>query len=154
MFATLIGGEMVHVPFRGEGPALIELMAGRLDLFFGNTASVMKYHEARQLKVLGLSWPRRSPLMPDVPAAPEYGMPDFVASAWFAIAAPPGTPAALASRINTAIGDVVRMPEVRDRFLALGSEPIAGTPGEMASMLTAERARWKKVIDSAHVKLD
>jgi tripartite-type tricarboxylate transporter receptor subunit TctC len=154
MFATLIGGEMVHVPFRGEGPALIDLLAGRLDLFFGNTASVMKYREARQVKLLGLSWPRRSPLMPDVPAAPEYGMPDFVASAWFAIAAPPGTPAALVDRLNAALADVIKLPEVRERFLALGSEPVAGKPAEMAAMLTAERARWKKVIETANVKLD
>jgi tripartite-type tricarboxylate transporter receptor subunit TctC len=154
MFATMIGGEMVHVPFRGEGPALIELIAGRLDLFFGNTASVMKYHEARQVKLLGLSWPRRSPLMPDVPAAPEYGMPDFVASAWFAMAAPPGTPASIVDRLNAVIADVIKMPDVRERFLALGSEPVAGKPAEMASMLTGERARWKKVIETAHVKLD
>jgi tripartite-type tricarboxylate transporter receptor subunit TctC len=153
MFATMIGGEMVHVPFRGEGPALIELMAGRLDLFFGNTASVMKYREARQVKLLGLSWPRRSPLMREVPAAPEYGMPDFVASAWFAISAPPGTPAALADRINAAIAEVIKLPEVHERFLALGSEPIGSTPAEMATMLTAERARWKKVITDANVKL-
>jgi len=154
MFATMVGGEMVHVPFRGEGPALIELIAGRLDLFFGNTASVMKYREARQVKLLGLSWPRRSSLMPEVLAAPEYGMPDFVASAWFAIAAPPGTPAPLVNRINGAIADVIRMPEVRERFLALGSEPIAGTPAEMTSMLNAERARWKQVISTANVKVD
>jgi tripartite-type tricarboxylate transporter receptor subunit TctC len=128
-------------------------MAGRLDLFFGNTASVMKYHEARQVKLLGLSWPRRSPLMREVPSAPEYGLPDFVASAWFAISAPPGTPAALAERINTAIAEVIKLPEVHDRFLAIGSEPIAGTPSEMAAMLTAERARWTKVISDAKVKL-
>ena len=154
MFATMIGGEMVHVPFRGEGPALVELMAGRLDLFFGNTASVMKYHEARQVKLLGLSWPRRSPLMPDIPAATEYGMPDFVAAAWFAMAAPPGTPASIVDRVNSAVADVIKMSEVRERFVALGCEPVGGTPAEMASMLTAERARWKKVIDTAHVKLD
>jgi tripartite-type tricarboxylate transporter receptor subunit TctC len=154
MFATMIGGEMVHVPFRGEGPALIELIAGRLDLFFGNTASVMKYHEARQVKLLGLSWPRRSSLMPDVPAAPEYGMPDFIASAWFAISAPPATPARLVNRINAVLAEVIKMPDVRERFLALGSEPAGGPPAEMAAMLNAERARWKKVITTANVKLD
>jgi tripartite-type tricarboxylate transporter receptor subunit TctC len=114
----------------------------------------MKYREARQVKLLGLSWPRRSSLMPDVPAAPEYGLPDFIASAWFAIAAPPGTPAPLVNRINAAIAEVIKMPDVRERFLALGSEPVGGPPAEMASMLSAERARWKKVITTANVKVD
>ena len=113
----------------------------------------MKYREARQVKLLGLSWPRRSPLMREVPAAPEYGMPDFIASAWFAISAPPGTPAALADRINAAIAEVIKLPEVQERLLALGSEPIGSTSAEMAAMLTAERARWKKVITDANVKL-
>jgi tripartite-type tricarboxylate transporter receptor subunit TctC len=154
MFATMIGGEMVHVPFRGEGPALTELLGGRLDLFFGNTASVMRYREARQVKLLGLSWPRRSPLAPDVPASTEFGLPEFVASAWFAIAAPPGTPAAIVDKLNATIGEVIKMPDVREKFAAQGSEPMAGPPSEMASLLTAERARWKKVIETANVKLD
>jgi tripartite-type tricarboxylate transporter receptor subunit TctC len=154
MFATLVGGEMVHVPFRGEGPALNELLGGRLDLFFGNTASVIRYREAKQVKLLGLSWPKRSPLAPDVPASTEFGLPDFVASAWFAISAPPGTPPSIVERLNTAIGDVMKMPDVRERFAAQGSEPIGGTPADMAAMLTAERARWKKVIETANVKLD
>ena len=154
MFATMVGSEMVHVPFRGEGPALTELLAGRLDLFFGNTASVMRYREAKQVKLLGLSWPARSALMPEVPAGPEYGMADFIASAWFAIAAPPGTPAAIIEKLNTALADVIKTADVRERLTAQGSEPMGGTPADMAQLLTAERARWKKVIETANVKLD
>jgi tripartite-type tricarboxylate transporter receptor subunit TctC len=115
---------------------------------------VMRYREAKQVKLLGLSWPKRSPLAPDVPASTEFGLPDFVASAWFAIAAPPGTPSAIVEKLNAAINEVIKMPDVREKFAAQGSEPMAGPPSEMASLLTGERARWKKVIDTAHVKLD
>ncbi|TFZ06585.1 tripartite tricarboxylate transporter substrate binding protein [Ramlibacter henchirensis] len=154
MFATMIGGEMVHVPFRGEGPALTELLGGRLDLFFGNTASVMKYRDAKQVKLLGLASAKRSAMTPEVPAAPEFGMPEFIASAWFAVAAPPGTPQAIVDKLNAAIVDIMKMPDVRERFAAQGSEAIGGSPADMAAFLTAERARWKKVIETANVKAD
>lgn len=154
MFATLAGVEMVHVPFRGEGPALIELMGDRVDLFFGNSASVLKFYENKQVKLLGIAATKRSAMLPDIPANAEFGLPDFIASAWFAIMAPPGTPTALVSRLNTSANEVLRMPDVRERFLAQGAEAIGGTPAELTTFLNAERARWKKVIDTAKVKLD
>lgn len=154
MFATMAGVDMVHVPFRGEGPALIELMGGRVDLFFGNSASVLKYYESKQVKLLGIAAPKRSAMLPDIPANTEFGLPEFIASAWFAIMAPPGTPAAVVTRLNTATNDVLKMPDVRERFLAQGAEAIGGTPAELTAFLNAERARWKKVIDTANVKLD
>jgi tripartite-type tricarboxylate transporter receptor subunit TctC len=154
MFATMAGVDMVHVPFRGEGPALVELMGGRVDLFFGNSASVLKYHESKQVKLLGIAATKRSGMLPDIPANGEFGLPDFIASAWFAIMAPPGTPATVIARLNTTANEVLRMPDIRERFLAQGAEAIGGTPAELNSFLTAERARWKKVIDTANVKLD
>jgi len=154
MFATMAGVDMVHVPFRGEGPALIELMGGRVDLFFGNSASVLKYYEGKQVKLLGVAASKRSAMLPDVPANTEFGLPEFIASAWFAVIAPPGTPAAVVTRLTAAVNEVLKMPDVRERFLAQGAEAIGGTPAELTTFLNAERARWKKVIDTANVKLD
>ena len=154
MFATQVGVEMVHVPFKGEGPALTELMAGRIDLFFGNTASVTRYWEAKQLKLLGLAATKRSSLASGVPAAAEFGLPDFVATAWFALAAPPGTPAAIVDKLNGTVNEILRTPDVRERVAALGAEPMGGSSAEMTAFLHAERARWKKVIETANVKLD
>ncbi|MEJ7932419.1 tripartite tricarboxylate transporter substrate binding protein [Ramlibacter sp. AN1015] len=154
MFATMTGTQMVHVPFRGEGPALTELMGGRIDLFFGNTASVLKYLETKQVKLLGVAAPKRSSMVPDVPAGPEFGLPDFIASAWFGLVAPPGTPQPIVDKLNAAIGDILKMPDVRERLAATGAEPIGGSPAEMNKFLEAERNRWKKVIDAANVKLD
>lgn len=154
MFATMAGVEMVHVPFKGEGPALNELLGGRLDLFFGNTASVMKFREGKQVKLLGVAGTKRTSMMPEVPAGPEFGLPEFIASAWFAMSAPPGTPAAIVDKLNVAVSEILKMPDVRERFAAQGAEPLGGTPAEMNSFLAAERGRWKKVIDTANVKLD
>lgn len=154
MFATMAGVEMVHVPFKGEGPALNELLGGRLDLFMGNTASVMKFREGKQVKLLGVAGSKRTPMMPEVPANTEFGLPDFIASAWFAVSAPPGTPAPIVDKLNAALADILKMPDVRERFAAQGAEPLGGTPAEMNTFLSAERSRWKKVIDTANVKLD
>ncbi len=154
MFATMTGGDMVHVPFKGEGPAVTELLGGRIDLFFGNISAVLKFRDTKQVKLLGLASAQRGSMASDVPSAPENGMPDFIASAWFAVAAPPGTPAQIANKLNAAIGEIIRMPEVREKFAAQGAEAVGGSPAQMATFMTQERTRWKRVIDTANVKLD
>lgn len=154
MFATMVGADMVHVPFKGEGPALTELLGGRIDLFFGNISAVLKFQGTKQVKLLGLASSKRGSMAPDVPSAAESGMPDFVASAWFAVAAPPGTPPAIANKLNAAIVEIMKLPDVREKFAAQGAEVVGGTPAEMAAFMTTERARWKKVIDTANVKID
>ena len=154
MFASMTGVEMVHVPFKGEGPALVELLAGRVDLFFGNISAVLKFREGNRVKLLGLAAPRRGSMAPDVPTVAEGGVADFAASAWFAFAAPAGTPPAIAQKINAAVAEVLKQPDVQRKFAAQGAEVTGGTPAEMASFLDAERARWKKVIDTARVTLD
>ena len=154
MFASMTGVEMVHVPFKGEGPALVELLAGRVDLFFGNISAVLKFRDGNRVKLLGLAAPRRGSMAPDVPTVTEGGVADFAASAWFAFAAPAGTPVAIAQKINAAGAEVLKQPEVQRKFAAQGAEVTGGTPAEMASFLDAERTRWKKVIDTARVTLD
>ncbi len=154
MFATMVGADMVHVPFKGEGPTLTDLLGGRIDLFFGNISAVLKFRETKQVKLLGLASSKRGSMAPDVPSAAESGMPDFVASAWFAVAAPPGTPPAVANKLNAAIVEIMKLPDVREKFAAQGAEVVGGTPAEMAAFMTTERARWKKVIDTANVKID
>ena len=154
MFATMIGGDMVHVPFKGEGPALTELLGGRIDMFFGNISAVLKFRETKQVRLLGLASAKRGSMAPDVPSAIESGMPEFIASAWFAVAAPPGTPAAITGKLNAAIVDIMKLPDVREKFAAQGAEVVGGTPAEMTTFMNAERARWKRVIDTANVKID
>lgn len=154
MFATMTGTDMLHIPFKGEGPALTELLGGRVDLFMGNISAVLKFQDNKQVKLLGLASNKRGSMAPNVPTVAEGGLKDFVSSAWFVIAAPPGTPAPLAAKLNAAVTEVLKMPDVVQKFATYGAEPIGGTPAEMTAFINAERKRWKGVIDSAKVTLD
>ncbi len=154
MFATMTGTELVHVPFKGEGPALTELLGGRIDLFMGNISAVLKFQQNKQVKFLGMATPRRGSMAPDVPTGVEAGLPDFISSAWFALAAPPGTPAAVANKLNAAVAEALTAPDVQQKIASLGGEAVGGSPAEMTAFMNAERARWKRVIETARVKLD
>ena len=154
MFATMTGSDMLHIPFKGEGPALTELLGGRVDLFFGNISAVLKYQETKQVKLLGLAAPKRGSMAPDVPTVAEGGLADFNSSAWFALAAPPGTPAAIAGKLNAAMVEILKMPDVVQKFAVYGAEPIGGSGADMNTFIQAERNRWKKVIETAKVTVD
>ena len=153
MFATMTGVELTHVPYKGEGPALVDLIAGRVDLFIGNIAASLRFQQAGKVKFLGVASRTRTSVAPEIPAAPEFGLPEFIASAWFAFVAPPGTPNAIAQQVNTAAVEVLRLPDVKKRFLEQGAEPVGNSTAEMAAFVKDEMARWQSVIKSAHVTL-
>ena len=153
MFASMAGIELTHVPYKGEGPALVDIVAGRVDIFVGNIAAALRFQQAGKVKFLGVASARRSAVAQDTPAAPEFGMPDFIASAWFAFAMPPGTPNALAQQVNAATVEALKMPDVRQRYLEQGAEPVGNSTAEMAAFVRDEMVRWQKVIQSAKVTL-
>jgi tripartite-type tricarboxylate transporter receptor subunit TctC len=154
MFATMAGVDLVHVPYKGEGPALIDIIAGRVDIFIGNIAAALRFEQAKQVKFLGLAGRTRSPVAPDVPDAVEIGMPGLIASAWFALVAPPGTPDALIQKINADAAAALKLPAVRAKFLEQGAEPQGDTTAVTAAFIKEEEARWREVIKSANVTLE
>jgi tripartite-type tricarboxylate transporter receptor subunit TctC len=154
MLATMAGIDMVHIPYKGEGPALVDLTAGRVDVFVGNISAALRFEKARQLKFLAVASRTRSPVAPDVPSAAEIGLPDLVSSAWFALVLPPGTPDAIVQKINADMAAALRSPDVRSRFLELGAEPQGDTAAATAAFIKAEEARWRSVIQSANVTLE
>jgi tripartite-type tricarboxylate transporter receptor subunit TctC len=154
MLATMAGIEMVHIPYKGEGPALIDLTAGRVDIFVGNISAALRFEKAKQLKFLGVASRTRSPVAPDVPTTAEIGLPDLVSSAWFALVVPPGTPDAIVQKINADMTAALKLPDVRSRFLELGAEPQGDTAAATAAFIKAEEARWRSVIRSANVTLE
>src|SRR5215510_51598 len=115
--ATLAGIELVHVPYKGEGPALVDIGARRVDIFIGNISASLRFEKQKQVKFLGLASRTRSPVAPDVPTTAELGLPDLVASAWFALVAPPGTSEAIAKKVSADLVAALRSPELRARFL-------------------------------------
>ena len=154
MLATMGGIEMVHVPYKGEGPALIDIVAGRVDIFVGNIAAALRFEKAGQVKFLGVTSKTRSPVAPDVPDAAEIGLPKLIASAWFALVAPPGTPDAIAQKINSDTAATLKLPDVRAKFLEQGAEPQGESTAATATFIKEEEARWRAVIKSANVTLE
>ena len=153
MFASMAGVEFTHVPYKGEGPALVDIVAGRVDIFIGNIAAALRFQQAGKVKFLGVASERRSPVAPDIPTVGEAGLPGFIASAWFAFVAPPGTPNAIVQQVNAALVEALKMPDVRQRYLEQGAEPVGNSTAEMAAFVREEMARWQGVIKSANVTL-
>ena len=146
--------DAVHIPYKGEGPALVDISAGRVDIFLGNISAALRFEKAGQIKFLGLAARTRSPVAPDVPSAPEIGLPDLLASAWFAIVAPPGTPDAVIRKINADTAAALKLPDVRTKFLDQGAEPVGQDPAATAAFIQDEERRWREVIKSANVTLE
>lgn len=154
MFESAAGVQMLHVPYKGTAPALTDLIGGQVDIFFDNLGSSLTHHQAGKIKILAVASPQRVPSLKNVPTIAEAGLPGFRSVTWFAVVAPPGTPAAIAARVQADIAAALQMPDVRKRFEEQSAEPIGGTPAATASFIKEEVARWEKVITSAKVTLD
>ena len=154
LFQSLTRTRMVHVPYRGEAPALTDLVGGRVDMMFGNLTAALPHHQAGRLRIIAVADEARSPLLPDVPTAEEAGLPGFRSTAWFALVAPPGTPAPLAARIAATVAEALHAPALRARYAEMGAEPVGRPPAETAAFFAEERRRWAAVIREAQVTLD
>lgn len=154
MFESQAGVRFVFIPYKGTAPALADMLGGQVDAFFDNIASSYPHHKAGAVKILAVTGAQRSPLAPEIPTLAESGLPGFDATTWFAVAAPPETPADIVAKINAAIVEVLKMPDVQKKFVEQGAQVVGDTPKGMADFLAAERARWKKVIDAAQVTIN
>lgn len=143
--SMLSGIKMVHVPYKGGGPALAGLLAGDVDVLSGELSSAGPFIRSGKLRALGYGGPKRHPELPDIPAVAET-LPKFLAMAWFGMVAPPGTPAAIVSRWAAGINEVTKMPDVATRMRDMGFFAMAGGPQEMAQFMKEERERWGEVI--------
>jgi tripartite-type tricarboxylate transporter receptor subunit TctC len=154
LFKSSTGVEMVHVPYKGNGPALVDLMAGALSMTFSDIAGASPYIKAGKMRPLAITTARRSAMLSEVPTMTEAGVPGFQASSWFAIFAPARTPKAIIDKLNADILQVLRMPEVRERLTGLGFEVVGGTPDELGAFLKAEITKWTKVVKDSGAKVD
>src|SRR6266704_252851 len=144
MFKSLAGVMIVHVPYKSSAPAQTALLSGQVDMMFVELSSVLPQLSADKLRALAVG-ERRSPLLPGIPAMSEV-LPGFVALTWFGMVAPPGTPAAIVSKLSAAIAQTLQQPDVAKRLLGMSVDAIGSTPAEMALFLRQERERWGKVI--------
>jgi tripartite-type tricarboxylate transporter receptor subunit TctC len=154
LFEKLTGTKMVHVPYRGTTPALQDIMGNTVDIFFDNLGSSMSLHVGNKLRILGVCGPERAPLLPDVPTVREQGVPDFVSVTWFALMAPKGTPAAIVAKLNAAVTEILKDPDIQAQFAKLGVQPAPMSLADTAKFIDEERVRWGDIINSANVALD
>jgi tripartite-type tricarboxylate transporter receptor subunit TctC len=153
MFQMMARVQFVHVPYRGTAPALQGLLAGDCDIMFDNLGVSLPLTRNGQLRLLGVATEHRMTTLPDVPTIAET-LPGFSSAAWFAVAAPPKTPRAIADKISADIADAIRLPEVRKRFDDLSAEPVGSDPDAAARFIREEVARWGAVVKAAGVKLE
>jgi tripartite-type tricarboxylate transporter receptor subunit TctC len=154
LFKLTAGVNMVHVPFKGVAQAVPEIMAGRLQLAFNTIPAFLPHVKAGRLKAFVISAPKRSPLLPEVPACTEVGLPGLDANAWHAVVAPAGTPKEIVRKLHQTLAATLALPEVRSQLAAVGAEPVASSPEEFAKFMRAESQKWARVIKAGGVKVE
>lgn len=152
LFALRTGIKLQHVPYRGEGPALSDLIGGTLKVSFATLASVSGQIEGGTVKALGVTTRDRTSLLPGVPTLAEQGYPDYDVSAWLALVAPRGTPQAAIDAMQKAFAAALATQSVRDRMKVLGADPVPGTPAELAAFMAKEAAQWAEVVRAIGLK--
>jgi tripartite-type tricarboxylate transporter receptor subunit TctC len=141
------------VPYKGSGPALIDLMAGQVQVLFDNLPASIGYIKAGKLRALGVTTLKRSPALPDVPTVSET-VKGYEASAWFGMGAPKGTPKEIVAKLNREINAALADPKMKDRLAELGGTPIAGSPADFWKLHAAETEKWAKVVKFSGAKVE
>jgi tripartite-type tricarboxylate transporter receptor subunit TctC len=154
LFKSLAGVDILHIPYKGSGPAVSDLLGGQVQLMFDNTPNVLPHVKAGKLRALGSSGTLRSPMTPDVPTVAEAGVAGYDVMVWFGLVAPAGTPREVVDKLNAEVRKILAMPDVRDRFLAQGVEPLGSTPEQFGEHIKAQMAKWGKVVRDAGVKAE
>jgi tripartite-type tricarboxylate transporter receptor subunit TctC len=157
LFKTMTGSFMTHIPYRGSGPALLDLVGGNADVMFDNLPSSMQQIKGGKLKALAVTSAQRSPALPDVPTVEEAGGPalkGYEASSWFGLLAPAGTSPEIVNRIQQEVAKSLGTAAIKEKMLAQGAIPSGNTPAEFAKHIDSEHAKWAKVVKASGAKVD
>jgi tripartite-type tricarboxylate transporter receptor subunit TctC len=153
LFAQMTGVEMLHVPYRGTGPAVTDLLGGRIDLMFSPALVVTPHIAAGTLRVIGTTGAVRSALFPDFPTIAETGLPDYQSLGWFGLFAPAGTPREIVTKISADVGRVLGLPEAKQRLAEQGAEPAPNAPDAFTAFVNADIAKWLDLARKTGIKL-
>jgi tripartite-type tricarboxylate transporter receptor subunit TctC len=154
MFAYAAKLDLVHVPYKGNGPAIVDLIGGQISMMLGSISSLQPHGVSKKLRLVAMASPKRAPGAPDIPTFAESGMPGFQVSGWNAIVAPRGTPPAVIKRLHAEIVAGFAQPNVVETLSKQSIEPVASTPEQLAAHIRSERARYTKVIKAIGLKVD
>jgi tripartite-type tricarboxylate transporter receptor subunit TctC len=153
MLQRQMGVSILHVPYKGTGQLMPDLLAGRVPMMFENVAVMTPYIKKGAMRPIAVTSAKRTPLLPDVPTVIESGVPGFEVLGWFGVFAPAGTPPDVIKRLNVEINKIIAKPAVVQRFAELGAEPLGGTPEHLGAFLKAEEDKWGRLIRESGIKL-
>ena len=145
--------DLVHVPFKGTGPALTALLGNQISVLFSTYASALPHVKAERLRAYGVTSAKRTATLPEVPTVAEAGVPGYEYSTWYGLLAPAGVPRPIIDRLSKATVAVLNMPDVRERYLSQGMDPVPTTPAEFAKLVRSETLKWTKVVQAAKIPL-
>ena len=154
LFKLRTGTQMTHIPYRGGGPAVTDVMSGQVPLLWVSIPAAAQFVKAGKLKALAVSTLKRSAAFPDVPTVQETGVPDFEVDSWYAMFVPARTPQPVIDRLNRALNTIVAEPGIRDKLLAQGAEGVGGSPQTLTRIVAAEIPKWVKLAKDANIKAD
>lgn len=154
LLKTMARIDLVHVPYKGAAPMLIDLMGGQIPVGFDNLPSSMTHIRSGKVRALAVTSVRRWPAAPDIPTLAESGVPGYESSAWFGLLAPAGTPRAVIDLLQQQVAAILRQPEVEKYFYEQGAEPVGNTPDDYARVIAAELAKWARVVAATGVKME
>lgn len=154
LFNTALGAEFQHVPYKGSGQGVIDLVAGQIQMLIGGMSSVMPHIKSGRLRALGVTGLQRSPAVPDVPTVAESLIPGFEATAWYGLLAPAGTPRAVTARLQREYAKALALPDVKQRLESLGFEIVASTPDAFGAYIKTEIVKWAKVVKASGARAE
>jgi tripartite-type tricarboxylate transporter receptor subunit TctC len=154
VFTSLAKIEMMHIPYKGSGPAVSDMLGGQVNYMFDSITSARPHIQSGKLRALGVTTAKRSSSLPNVPTLAEAGVPGYEVSPWFAVFVPAGTPKPVIAKLHKALLDAMKLPDVKARFETIGAEAVGSSPEELAAHLARESARWTALITERGIKMD
>ncbi|MFD0667400.1 Bug family tripartite tricarboxylate transporter substrate binding protein [Ramlibacter sp. MAHUQ-53] len=153
-FMLATGTQMTHIPYKGSGQAIVDLLSGQVELNFESPPNVMTHAAAGKLRLLAITAAKRSPLLPNVPTLAEAGVPNAEMLQWFAVMGPAGLPREITQKLNTEIAAILKMPDVAEKIASQGGEILGGSPEDFARFLATDTVAWAKLVKEANVRAD
>ena len=154
LFKSMAGIDIVHVPYIGGPPAFTALIAGQVSLSFPTIPGVLPHVQSGRLRALGVTTKQRSGILPELSTIAESGLPGYDASSWFGVLAPAGTPAGIVLKLQQQIAEVLKLPDIRERLLAQGLDPVGNSPAGFAAIIASEIVKWQKVVAASGISIE
>ena len=154
MFKFMAKVEMTHIPYKGSGPAIVDLIGGQIPFAFESMIPILPHVKSGKLRGLAVTSKQRSPVLPDIATVDATGVPGFESIAWYGVVAPAGTPKDIVVKLNAEMVRIANLPDIKQRLIEMGSPPVAGTPDQFGALIRSEIPKWGKVVKQANVSLD